>query len=146
MSAQYPAEVCNASVVVAGALIHDIGKIRELVWESGFQYSDAGRLLGHVADGASHVDAAMAEIDGFPADQRLALLHLVLSHHGQPEFGAAREPATVEALILHQADYLDAGVDAVLATPVGEDGWTEAVRFFGGRRFLRQPGGGSSAG
>lgn len=103
------AKACRAEedVVLAGVLLHDIGKLEAYRWESGvFEMTEAGALHGHVALGALMLDRAVRGRDAMPCtEQELGILqHLVLSHHGRLEYGAAVAPMTVEAEVLHYAD------------------------------------------
>ncbi len=102
------AESCgaDADLVVAGALLHDIGKLEAYRWATGFETTDAGALLGHVALGIALLERRVAAQPVPPCTdvELLLLLHLVASHHGRPEFGAAVPPMTLEADVLHFAD------------------------------------------
>lgn len=96
----------DRDLVLAGALLHDIGKLETYRWDGAFGYTSRGRLLGHVVLGALMLDRRLAECDE-PActdDEATCLQHLILSHHGHLEFGAAVKPMTLEAEILHYAD------------------------------------------
>jgi 3'-5' exoribonuclease len=95
-------------LVLAGALLHDLGKLDELTYDVAVEYSVAGNLVGHVVLGAMMVRDAAGELPGFPPDLSLELQHLVLSHHGEKELGSPVVPATVEAFILAAADDFDA--------------------------------------
>jgi len=108
MSTQYPA--ANRDVLVAAAMLHDIGKIYELSAFPENDYTDAGQLLGHIYIGAEMVEKAAAQIQGFPAPVTLLLKHCILSHHGEFEYGAPVLPKTIEAFILHCCDNIDAKV------------------------------------
>jgi 3'-5' exoribonuclease len=92
--------------VLAGALLHDIGKLDAYSWEGVFEHTDLGSLLGHVTLGILMLDRRVGEEDEPPCtDFELTLLHhLVASHHGKLEFGAAVCPMTLEAEVLHYAD------------------------------------------
>jgi 3'-5' exoribonuclease len=96
----------DRDLVLAGALLHDIGKLEAYTWSGPFELSQAGALLGHVALGARMLDRRVREAADPPCSgpELDLLLHLVLSHHGRLEFGAAIEPMTLEAEILHYAD------------------------------------------
>lgn len=97
--------------LVTGALLHDIGKLDEM--EHGLnagEFTDAGTLEGHVILGAFRIRQAAESLVGFPANLKLALSHLILSHHGLPEFGAAKTPACAEAVVLAQCDMISARV------------------------------------
>ena len=104
----------NADLVLAGVILHDIGKLQELDYAAGTaSYSRDGNLLGHIALGLILVREACAGISGFPLDLRSQLEHLVLSHHGSREHGSPVEPKTVEAFILAAVDELDARINQV---------------------------------
>lgn len=113
----YPGLV-DRDLLIAAGFLHDVGKILELSTERRFEYTDAGRLVGHVVLGYEFVAGHLAAIPGFPEDLALHLKHLLLSHHGELEFGAAKRPKTTEAWILHFVDILDGRV-AQMADLVG---------------------------
>jgi 3'-5' exoribonuclease len=102
----------NKSLVLAGALFHDIGKALELDISAGFEYTCEGRLLGHLMQGYTLVEGYINSIDGFPVSLRQQLLHLIISHHGSLEFGSPQVPKTSEALLLHFIDDMDAKLNA----------------------------------
>ena len=108
MATQYPS--ANRDILVAAALLHDIGKVRELSAFPENDYTDEGQLLGHIYMGAEMVTAAAAAIPSFPAEIALQLKHCILSHHGEFEYGAPVLPKTIEAFILHCCDNIDAKV------------------------------------
>ncbi len=82
----------DADLLTAGILLHDLGKLQELGGEDGMEYTDAGRLLGHVVIGAEQVAEAIASMPDFPADQAMQLHHMILAHHGRFEWGSPRRP------------------------------------------------------
>lgn len=96
----------DADLVLAGVLLHDIGKLEAYRWDGAFETTDLNALHGHVVLGALMLDRAVRSLPAMPCtEQELALLlHLILSHHGRPEFGAAVPPLTLEAEVLHYAD------------------------------------------
>ncbi len=101
----------DRDLLVTAALLHDIGKLEEM--ESGLSagnYTHAGELVGHVVLGTCIVASATGKIEGFPAKLKHELMHLILSHHGEPEFGAARRPMCAEALILSLCDLMSAKI------------------------------------
>ncbi len=98
----------HRDLLLAGAMLHDIGKLHELRWGTSFSYSVEGQLLGHISIGTAMIEAKVAQLPGFPPRLRTLLLHLVLSHHGRLEFGSPKLPMTAEALLLHYLDDLDA--------------------------------------
>jgi 3'-5' exoribonuclease len=100
-------------LVLAGALLHDIGKLQELDYDLATSYSREGRLLGHIMLGSTLVCDAAAAIEGFPPELLTEIQHLILSHHGRLEFGSPVAPMTVEAFILSFVDDLDAKINIV---------------------------------
>jgi 3'-5' exoribonuclease len=105
----------GADLLVAGALLHDIGKLQELAYDGTTSYSREGRLVGHIALGVIMIREAALAIPGFPPDLLTQVEHLVLAHHGSRELGSPVEPMTVEAFILAMADDLDAKIHQVRA-------------------------------
>jgi 3'-5' exoribonuclease len=105
-------EGVDADMLTAGALLHDIGKVRELSYEGAFDYTDEGRLLGHLYMGAEWVTGECAQIEGFPPDKAMLLKHMILSHHGELEFGSPKRPKTLEAILLHFVENMDAKANA----------------------------------
>ena len=101
----------DASLLLTGALLHDIGKLREYRYDVTIDKTDIGRLLGHITLGVIMVEERSAALPGFPEAKRRLLQHLILSHHGTHEFGSPVLPATPEALALHHLDNLDAKTD-----------------------------------
>ncbi len=132
----------NADLVLTGALLHDIGKVRELVYERNLDYSTAGRLLGHVMIGVQMIQEKVKTIKNFPEATLLQLEHLILSHHGEYEYGSPKRPKTLEAILLNFVDDLDAKVVAVsshLKTGKNDDSdWSDFHRLFG-RAFYDAP-------
>jgi len=99
----------DRDLLLAGALVHDIAKVREFRYQAPpFEYTDRGRLLGHLVLGVEMVRQAASGVDGLPEQRLEELLHLVLSHHGRHEFGAPVLPMTPEAILLHHLDDMDA--------------------------------------
>lgn len=103
----------DRDVLVAGAILHDIGKLEELSYGVTTEYSVEGNLIGHITIGVGMVREAAREIPGFPHDVLVQIEHLVLSHHGGKAMGSPVEPMTVEAFILAAADDLDAKVHQI---------------------------------
>jgi 3'-5' exoribonuclease len=102
----YPQLDCD--LLVAGALLHDIGKLRELSFARSFRYTDVGQLVGHIAMGITWVEEKARRIAGFPLELLAHLQHIIASHHGLPEHGAVKLPMTGEAIVFHHLDDLDA--------------------------------------
>jgi 3'-5' exoribonuclease len=122
----------DRDLLLAGVLLHDIGKIEELSVTNHIDYSDSGRLLGHIMLGVEFLDEYLRGIEGFPRELEMKLKHMIVSHHGSLENGSPVLPMTVEALLLHYIDNLDAqvrGVSQVLEKNTRRNSsWTEYVR------------------
>ena len=121
----------NRDLVVAGVLLHDLGKTAELTYERAFGYSDVGNLIGHISMEAEWISRAAAGIPGFPEDLRLQILHIVLSHHGRLEYGSPVLPKTPEALLVHYLDDLDGKLEAMfrgIREDSGVGAWTAYSR------------------
>ena len=131
----------NKGVIVAAAILHDIGKLRELEY-SAFEakYTKVGNLIGHILMGRDLVRDVARRIGDVPEETLLLLEHAILAHHGKAEYGAPKAPATLEALIVHYADEIDAKINAVargLRSATGEDGFTDKIYAVDNRRFYR---------
>lgn len=104
----------NEDLVIAGVVLHDIGKLQELAYEGGSgSYTRDGNLVGHIALGLMMVRETTQGISGFPGELRAQIEHLVASHHGTREYGSPVEPKTIEAFILASVDELDAKLNQV---------------------------------
>jgi len=106
-------EGINHDLLLAGGVLHDVAKVYELSYERSFDYTDAGRLIGHIVMGVEMVDKEIAQIEGFPTELAMLMKHLLLSHHGQYEWGSPTRPMTLEAQMLHHLDDLDAKVNGI---------------------------------
>jgi len=105
----------NRDLLLAGAFLHDIGKIHELTYNRSFSYTTRGQLLGHMVIELEMLQAKVVLIPGFPAELKTMLEHLIISHHGQYEFGSPKLPMFPEALVLHYLDDLDSKMEAMRA-------------------------------
>lgn len=135
MTAHYPQ--LDGDLLLAGAFLHDIGKVRELKFDRLIDYTDEGRLLGHLALGASMLEEKLKTLKGFPNELGLRLKHLILSHHGEYAFGSPKRPKFLEAFALHLIDDLDAklnGLGRFMDRDRQEGHWTEFNRLF--ERYL----------
>ena len=142
---RYPA--VDRDLLLAGVLLHDIGKTLELESERGFSYTDAGQLLGHVLLGLELVDEKIRAVEdrtgqAFAAETAVRIKHMIASHHGEYAFGAPKLPMTLEAIALHHLDQLDARMAGTLQLMQNEaaldGGWTQyhanlGRKFFKGR-------------
>lgn len=109
----YPA--LDQDLLLVGALIHDMGKLQELQYERSFAYTDEGQLLGHVVIGMGMLEQKIREAERlsgeeFPTETALRLKHMLISHHGEYEYGSPKLPMTLEAVALHHLDNLDAKI------------------------------------
>lgn len=115
-------------LLLAGCVLHDIGKIYELGYERGVRYTTAGQLLGHTYMSLEIMTSKIRGLPGFPAEWKVLLEHMIISHHGDYEFGAAKLPMFPEAVMLHLLDNLDAKMEAMRASlqndPGVEGEWT----------------------
>ena len=100
----------DTDLLIAGCILHDIGKIKELQVDVGIEVSEEGNFLGHVTSGVILVNDMIREIPDFPEILRLKLLHIIISHHGKKEHGALKEPSFPEAELIHQVDMMDSQV------------------------------------
>lgn len=126
VSSHYPE--LNRDLLLAGVVLHDIGKIEELSCARGFGYTTEGQLLGHIALGQAIVRRKIDAISEFPRPLATVIEHLVLSHHGSLEFGSPKLPLTREAVALHFLDDLDskmAAIETTMASDAGSGDWTE---------------------
>ena len=130
---------CNHDLVLAGALLHDIGKLEELEETIGAGYTAAGRMVGHIILGMQFVQRQAEGVSSVDEGMREDLLHIILAHHTK-EFGSPVNPVTFEALIVHQADMTEARLTGYLEhcqRAGGSNGWTTFSPSFGGQ--LRTP-------
>ncbi len=140
LSAHY--EDLNRDLLIAGAIFHDIGKMREYKHSVPVKVTDEGRLLGHITIGYGMVLEKIRNIKGFPKDISDRLLHIILSHHGQKEFGSPRRPKTMEAFIVYHVDYMDAdigGFYSAIEANKGDSDWSEYLKNFERSVFLKKP-------
>ena len=111
VAAHYP--LLDRDLLLSGVVLHDIGKIRELSWGIGFDYTIEGVLLGHIQMGVDLVEKIIARLPNFPDRLRTLVLHMILSHHGKLEFGSPKLPMIPEAIVLNFVDDLDAKMQAI---------------------------------
>jgi 3'-5' exoribonuclease len=103
----------HRDLLLTGVILHDIGKVRELSWEIGFEYTIEGTLLGHIQMGIALTERTIDSLPGFPPKLKTLVLHMILSHHGKLEFGSPKLPMIPEALVLNFLDDLDAKMQAM---------------------------------
>jgi 3'-5' exoribonuclease len=140
----------NRDLVIAGIFLHDIAKTWELSYDCAFGYTDGGQLVGHIVKSAIWVEQKAKEAEaiiGEKIPQPLVdtLQHIIISHHGVPEFGAIKFPATPEAIAVHYIENLDAKLQMSLSACRGEiqngseGNWTEYMKAFSGRLYRPDP-------
>jgi 3'-5' exoribonuclease len=124
----------NRDLLVVGALLHDVGKVAELRYQRAFEYTDVGKLLGHIMIGVELVEDKLRSLQGFPQELAIHLKHLLLSHHGQYEYGSPKRPKTMEAVILNFIDDLDSKINGVRThierEPDSESSWTRYHKLY----------------
>lgn len=129
----------NADLLMTVAILHDVGKLEELCYDPAIGYTTEGQLLGHIVMELETVSKAMDSMEGFPAHLKTVVQHLLISHHGQYEFGSPKLPMIREALVFHYLDDMDskmAAVRAALAADSGEEEWSTFSPALG-RKFLK---------
>lgn len=144
----YPA--IDADLLLMGAFLHDAGKVDELTYERDLAYSDEGQLIGHLVMAVGMLEKKLREVERLsgepvPDELVLRLKHMIVSHHGQYEFGSPKLPMTLEAVALHHLDNLDAKIHAVeqlmRADPNVASPWTNYNHALGRKLFKGEPKG-----
>jgi 3'-5' exoribonuclease len=137
MAAHYPE--LDEDLLLTAAMLHDVGKLEELCYERSIGYTVEGQLLGHIVMELETVTKVMDGIEGFPEKLKTVINHILISHHGEYEFGSPKLPMIREALAFHYMDDLDSKMAAVRAAMEMESGEEEWSTFSGalGRKFLR---------
>jgi 3'-5' exoribonuclease len=131
----------NRDLLMTGVILHDIGKIEEIDSGPGFSYTDAGKLCGHIVLGALLVERTVMKLPNFPRYKKDVVIHMILSHHGELEYGSPVKPCTGEAVALHHLECLDAKVQGIQTIiererAGGNDGaWSDFARVVDGRIY-----------
>ncbi|MRR56937.1 MAG: HD domain-containing protein [Deltaproteobacteria bacterium] len=124
----------NRDLLLAGALLHDVGKVREMTYLRSFDYTDEGKLLGHITIGVEMVNEKLAAMGDFPVETAMLLKHMILSHHGQYEFGSPKRPKTIESTVLNYLDDLDSKINGIRThmkkESVSQSRWTAYHRLY----------------
>lgn len=132
----------DRDLLLVGAVLHDVGKLREFAYDHVIDYTDEGRLLSHIVIGVEMVEERVRCIEGFPAGLAAMVKHMIVSHHGVREFGSPEPPKTIEAVLLNQIDEIDARVNAIREFMAVEDPdatWTSFHRLME-RQFFKGSG------
>jgi len=121
----------DLDLLLAGAVLHDIGKIHELSYNRSFGYTDEGQLLGHIMIGIRMIDEKLRDLPDFPPKLLTLVQHMVLSHHGTLEFGSPKVPVFPEAMLFHFLDNIDSKMENMRAVTANdnhiEGSWTGYV-------------------
>ncbi|MEE4357354.1 MAG: HD domain-containing protein [Desulfococcaceae bacterium] len=126
-------------ILLAGAILHDIGKTREFAYEYSIDYSDEGKLLTHIVIGCGMLDEKIRQMEGFPEETALLLKHMIVSHHGSREFGSPEPPKIIEAVLLNLIDDIDAKMNGLREFIAGEspdEAWT-SYNYMLGRQLYK---------
>ena len=152
VAAHYQPEL-DVDLLLTAAILHDVGKLDELCYHRAIGYTTEGQLLGHIVMEVETVSRAIDRIEGFPHELKTVVQHLLISHHGQYEFGSPKLPMIREALVFHFLDDLDskmAAARAALSSESGEEDWSafsgalqrkvlRLDRYLEGRRVANTP-------
>ncbi|MFZ0452400.1 MAG: HD domain-containing protein [Ignavibacteriaceae bacterium] len=121
----------NRDLLISGAMMHDFGKTEELSFDSAYEYTDKGKLIGHIVISAMKINEEAKKIPGFPEDLKNCLIHLILSHQGKLEYASPVVPKTIEAIVLYHADELSAKTNAykraIQAGTLSDNKWTKFI-------------------
>jgi len=142
----YP--IVDRDLWLLGLFLHDVGKLRELSFSTGFAYTDAGQLVGHLVQGVEMLNEKIVQVEKllnepFPNELRLRLQHVIVSHHGSYEHGSPKLPMTPEAVAIHALDNLDAKLNQVareISADRGGSSWTTYNPSLQRRFFKGGPG------
>jgi 3'-5' exoribonuclease len=129
----------DRDLLIVGAVLHDMGKIRELTYDVAIDYTDEGRLLSHIAIGLEIVQAKIQSLAEFPPELAALVKHMIVSHHGAREFGSPEPPKTIEAVLLNYIDEIDSRVNGIREFMAADDpdaSWTAYHRLLE-RQFFK---------
>ncbi|GBC59332.1 HD family phosphohydrolase [Desulfonema ishimotonii] len=131
----------DMDILLAGTVLHDIGKIREFEYDYKIDYTDEGKLLTHIVIGCGMVEEKIRQIEGFPEETALLLRHMIVSHHGTREFGSPEPPKTVEAVLLNHIDDIDAkmnGLQEFIEKEAPDEAWTSRNFMLGRHLYVQR--------
>jgi 3'-5' exoribonuclease len=129
----------NRDLLIAGTILHDIGKVREFAYSTRIDYTDEGRLVSHIVIAVEMLQKKLDQLEDFPREKADLLKHMIISHHGSREFGSPEPPKTIEAVLLHYIDEIDSKVNGIREFLAAEDpaeSWTSYHRLLE-RHFYR---------
>jgi len=132
----------DRDLLVAGAVLHDIGKVHEFEYAAAIDYSDAGRLVSHIVIGVEMLNEKLSRVPDFSPRRARLLKHLIVSHHGSREFGSPEPPETLEAVLLNYIDEIDSKVNGIRRFIAEEDpdaAWTGYHRLLGRHFYIVRP-------
>jgi 3'-5' exoribonuclease len=132
----------DRDMLLVGVILHDIGKIRELGYSHTIDYTDEGRLVGHIGIGLEIVDSKIGIVKNFPAELAAQIKHMLVSHHGAREFGSPEPPKTIEAVLLNYIDEIDSRMNAIREFMDAEDPnarWTSYHRLLERHFYIGDP-------
>jgi 3'-5' exoribonuclease len=131
----------DADLLMTGLILHDVGKVREYVYDVAIDHSYDGRLLGHITMGYEMVQDKLAALKEFPVELGRMLLHIILAHHGQMEFGSPKTPKFAEAFIVYFLDNLDARAAMFRETVEKNPGakWTDFQQYLETNVYIKDP-------
>ncbi|MGQ9708788.1 MAG: 3'-5' exoribonuclease YhaM family protein [bacterium] len=131
----------NADLLIAGCILHDIGKVREYTCEQTIDHTDEGKLIGHIVLGYQMVAEKISRIENFPADLAQMVLHIILAHHGEHAFGAPKTPKFPEAFLVFSLDYLDSRLTIFRSAMEKNKGvkWTEFNDYLETEVYIKEP-------
>ena len=132
----------NLDLLITAGILHDIGKVYEYTYTRNIDFSTQGRMFGHIVIGYELIADKIKQIPGFPESLKLRLLHMILSHHGEYEWGSPKQPSFLEALILHFLDNLDSKVEIMTSARKKNKGmekdWSDYHPFLEREIYLRE--------
>jgi 3'-5' exoribonuclease len=132
----------DRDLLIAGTILHDIGKVREFAYSTRIDYTDEGRLVSHIVIAVEMLQHKLDQLEGFPKEKADLLKHLIISHHGSREFGSPEPPKTIEAVLLHYIDEIDSKVNGIREFLAAEDPaepWTSYHRLLERHFYRGQP-------
>jgi 3'-5' exoribonuclease len=132
----------DRDLLITGAILHDIGKIREFGYDVGIDYSDEGRLVNHIVIGVEMINEKIGTVVDFPEKKALLLKHMIVSHHGSKDLGSPEPPKTIEAVLLNYIDEIDSKVQGIREFMAKEDPaetWTAYHRLLERHFYKGQP-------